>query len=256
MSENSAIEWTDHTFNPWWGCTKVSPGCKHCYAEGMAKRFGGDIWGPGRPRRTFGDATWAKPLLWNRRAVEAGVRSRVFCASMADVFDDDAPPGERERLWALIEGTPALDWQVLTKRPENVASMIPAAWRLALPTNVWLGVSVESPEYYWRVEALRRLPAATRFLSVEPLLEAVPDLDLCGIDWAIVGGESGPQARPLDAAWVRQVRDACHRRNVPFFFKQWGGRNKKAAGRELDGVTHDAFPTGLAGRRRETYAAR
>lgn len=242
MSENSAIEWTDHTFNPWWGCTKVSTGCKHCYAEGMARRFGGDIWGPGRSRRTFGDATWQKPLAWNRRAAESDMRSRVFCASMADVFDETGPDSERARLWDLIDATPALDWQVLTKRPESVMDMIPARWRTALPTNVWLGVSVESPEYYDRAAILSQIPACVRFLSVEPLLERVPDLPLSGIYWVIVGGESGPKSRPMSADWVREVRDTCAREGVAFFFKQWGGRNKKAAGRDLDGRIHDALP--------------
>jgi protein gp37 len=242
MAENTSIEWTDHTFNPWWGCTKVSPGCKHCYAETMARRFGGDIWGPGRSRRTFGDEHWQQPLRWERRAVASGRRLRVFCASMADVFEAGAPASQRERLWHTIEATPHLDWQILTKRPEAITDHLPREWIASPRANVWLGTSVEDQTRASRAETLASVPAKVRFLSVEPLIGPVPELPLAGIDWVIVGGESGPRSRPMDSSWVLDIYAQCRAAHVPFFFKQWGGRDKKAAGRKLRGRTHDAMP--------------
>lgn len=242
MANDTLIEWTDHTFNPWWGCTKVSPGCTHCYADRMATRWGHDIWGKGKERRRFGDKHWAEPLKWNRAAEAAGRPARVFCASMADVFEAGAPRSDRRRLWALIEATPSLRWQLLTKRPERILDQIPAAWRRKAPENVWYGTSVESRDFTWRVHELKRVPASVRFLSVEPMLGAIPRLPIAGVDWVIAGGESGPGARRMDIDWVRQVRDRCVGRGVPFFFKQWGGVNKKRTGRLLDGRTWDEFP--------------
>ena len=225
MGKDSKIAWTDHTFSPWWGCQRVSPGCEHCYAEAFAKRVGQKVWGPTSPRRFFGDKHWAEPLAWNRSAEKDGARLRVFCSSMADVFeareDLDEP---RVRLWQLIADTPALDWQLLTKRPENVLAMVPPAWLEGWPANAWLGTTTEDQK---RLEArmahMRRVPALVRFLSAEPLLEplnlaeALPD-----VSWVIVGGESGPGARPCHVDWIRSIVGQCIGGDVPVFVKQLG----------------------------------
>ena len=273
MGKATAIEWTDHTFNPWWGCTKVSPGCDHCYAEAWARRVGKSVWGHHEPRRFFSEAHWREPRAWNAEAAKAQQRKRVFCASMADVFEDrrdlDAP---RERLWQLIAETPHLDWQLLTKRPHTVARLAP--WKKNWPSNVWLGTTVEDQERAkLRIPALLRIPAKVRFLSCEPLLGAVDLTALIakqqhGIDWIIAGGESGPGARPMAPVWLRRLRDFCHQRDIAFHFKQWGhwapqsppaesrkkittlsegivlyAVGKRAAGRRLDGETWDQLPT-------------
>lgn len=243
MSERTGIEWTDHTFNPWWGCEKVSPGCAHCYAEGVSNRYEGPgLWGAGHRFRFFGEKHWQAPLRWNRRAEAEGVRRRVFCASMADVFEERPELEEhRARLFDLIEQTPLLDWQVLTKRPEFARDWIAReGWAAGLePRNVWMGVSIENARHTWRADVLRAIPAAVRFISAEPLLgslferasdltygraidrsvtedEAVEimararrPLDLTGIDWVIVGGESGKGARPFDVGWAREIVSAC-----------------------------------------------
>jgi protein gp37 len=268
LAKNSKIEWTTHTFNPWWGCVKMSPACKHCYAESWAKRLGEPVWGIKAPRRFFGDRHWAEPLQWNRIAIETGVRARVFCASMADVFEDrdDLDP-HRDRLWKLIEATPGLDWLLLTKRPDRVLVCTP--WGTKWPRNIWLGTTTEDQE--WgdeRLAALAEIPAAVRFISAEPLLGP---LSLRGwtkaVDWVITGGESGPKARPSSPSWFRTLLNECMAADIPFHFKQWGdwapgqGLNlakarsaaaedgttmlrigKKAAGRELDGMTWDGLP--------------
>ncbi|MEM8791072.1 MAG: phage Gp37/Gp68 family protein [Pseudomonadota bacterium] len=276
MAENTDIQWAHHSFNPWTGCTKVSPACDHCYAEGWAKRSGHVEWGPhGARRRT---KTWGDPLKWNRQAKAEGRRYRVFCASLADVFDNhkSIDPKWRTELWALIAATPHLDWLLLTKRPQNIAKMLPDGWNGGWP-NVWLGTTVENQE-----EAIRRiphllsLPAWVHFLSCEPLLGPVllrhtwlggrKRVDGKGIiyerrphhvtegrsahspqfiDWVITGGESGPNYRPADPDWFRSLRDQCAAAGVPFLFKQWEGRTQKqikAMGRELDGVVHDGYP--------------
>lgn len=257
MGENSKIEWTHHTFNPVWGCVKVSEGCANCYAETFAKRTGHNIWGPAATtqRRTFGDKHWQEPLKWHDDAVKSGERRRVFCASMADVFE--AHPQlhtERALLWVLIEQTPALDWLLLTKRPENINAMIPGAWHpdsgySRWPVNVWLGTSVENQEQAdKRIPELARTPARIRFLSCEPLLGPVDLSPYMGgeyetgvewsgmhergyeppdVQWVIVGGESGPKARPMDADWVRSVRDQCNGAGVAYFVKQMGGVRDK-----------------------------
>lgn len=254
MGENSKIEWTDHTYNPWWGCVKVSPGCEHCYAETFAKRTGHAIWGPAATtqRRTFGDKHWQEPLKWNEDAVKAGRPQRVFCASMADVFEDHPQLlEERLRLWKLIDQTPMLDWLLLTKRPENIVEMAPCSWVTdGCPSNVWIGTSVENQAAAnKRLPVLASIPAKVHFLSCEPLLGPV-DLSpwMRKIEWVIAGGESGHSARPMEADWVRSLRDQCQAAAVPFFFKQWGGRNKKAAGRELDCRTWDQIPIAIFAR--------
>ncbi len=255
MGETTKIEWTDHTFNSWWGCTKVSPGCEHCYAESLDKRIGGDHWGPGKARRIFGEKHWNEPRRWNAAAKKEGRRHRVFCSSMADVFDAEAPAGELDKLWALIRETPHLDWQLLTKRPERILESLPfdwgAGWR-----NVWLGCTVEDQRRAdERIPHLLRVPARVRFLSCEPLLESV-DLtnylrcaecrdprdpedrfpviepeeyfrcgrgEVCpGIHWVIVGGESGGGSRPFDLRWARSLIDQCSRAKTSVFVKQLG----------------------------------
>jgi len=240
MSANTSIEWTDHTMNPWWGCSRVSPGCANCYAETFAHRFGVQ-WGKGATRRPASEKVWVQPRIWNAAAKKSGKRARVFCASMADVFDDEAPYGARPRLFQLIRETPWLDWQLLTKRPENIADFLPRDWDNGYQ-NVWLGISVENqPMAEKRIPILLKIPAAVRFLSCEPLLGPVsfrwaswmsmpsrPDgssnhLDgLRGIHWVIAGGESGNGARPMHPDWARHLRDQCQEAAIPFLFKQWG----------------------------------
>ena len=246
MSQGSPIEWTHHTFNPWWGCTKVSLGCQNCYAESLSKRYGHTVWGAGVNRRFFSEKHWQEPLKWNKQARESGERARVFCASMADVFEDfSSLDAERNRLWNLINETPWLDWQLLTKRPENVLLMVP--WGQKWPENVWIGTSVENQQVAnLRVPILKAIPASIRFLSCEPLLGAIDTLDLTGIHWLIVGGESGHGHRPIEEEWVRQLRDNCVNSGVAFFFKQWGGRTSKSQGRILDHEEWAEFPSCLS----------
>lgn len=269
MGKNSSIEWTHHTFNPWWGCVKVSPACKHCYAEAWAKRVGQGVWGKRAPRRTFSEAHWLQPLAWNREALAEGLRKRVFCASMADVFEErrDLDPW-RERLWGLIEATPQLDWLLLTKRSDAVGRLAP--WSTAWPANVWIGTTIENQ--HWadkRLEEFANLRARVRFLSCEPLLGPL-DLTrwLDRLSWVITGGESGPRARPMHPLWVEGLRDQCSAAGVPFHFKQWGDwrpvasdatrtiraleqggvrvvverLGKREAGRVLSGRTWDELP--------------
>lgn len=277
MAQNSSIEWTDHTFNPWWGCSKVSPACLHCYAETWAKRVGQKVWGVGAPRRFFGDAHWGEPLRWNAEALSSGIRRRVFCASMADVFESRPELiEEREKLWTLIEATSGLDWLLLTKRPQNISRFAP--WTKDWPENVWVGTTVENQ--HWaevRLPQLLTIPAKRRFLSCEPLLGPVylnrwmskRPKRLYPIDWVIAGGESGPKARAMLPGWARDLRDQCRDARIPFHFKQWGHwapaqkkavfakefwdevekrlirmepLGKKSAGRFLDGKTWDEVP--------------
>lgn len=253
MSEQTGISWTDHTFNPWWGCVKVSPACDICYAERDSIRYGHHIWGKDSPRRFFTDKHWENPVKWNRAAEKEGVRRRVFCASMADVMEDrDDLRHSRVRLFNLIDDTPHLDWLLLTKRPMNFRRFLPALWHGSPRPNVWLGTTVESSEYLWRIDALKEVDAVVHFLSMEPLISAVPMIGehLEDIEWVIAGGESGGKlARPLPTEWVRQIRDACTVRGVPFHFKQWGEHNgdlvrigKKKAGSLLDGIDWKEFP--------------
>lgn len=235
MGKNSAIGWTHHTFNPWWGCVEVSPACDECYARIFANRLGFKVWGPDAPRRFFGDEHWRGPLNWNAAALREGRRARVFCASMADVFEvREELDASRRRLWDLIEATPALDWLLLTKRALEIRRMVPRAWLERPRRNVWYGVTVETPDYLWRLEALRRTPAGLRFISYEPALLDVR-WPLEGIDWLIAGGLSSPKDQPADPAIVRSARDQAIASGVAFFFKQWGGRTPTANGNLLDG---------------------
>ena len=261
MGEKTKIEWTDFTFNPWWGCSRVSPACRFCYADRDASRYGYELWRRHGERRMLSGANWAKPLKWNREAEKAGIPAKVFCASMADVFEDHPQVAEpRERLWEVIEATPWLHWQLLTKRPENVTQMAP--WGDSWPAHVWLGTSVETMRFAeQRIPILLDIPAKVRFLSCEPLLE---ELDLsrwlipwnravqhstdnpthvlgpygdsfsevgcddCGFDsmdginWIIVGGESGPKSRPTEVAWVESLIMQCRMTGVRPFVKQLG----------------------------------
>jgi protein gp37 len=308
MAENTKIEWATHTFNPWEGCQKVGPGCDNCYAENRNARFAGGTainWGPGAPRRHTSPANWRKPLAWNEGHAEFfakhGHRQRVFCASLADVFDNAVDSAWRGELWRLIVATPNLDWLLLTKRIGNAWNMLPAflgndpAGEYPLP-NVWIGATIVNQEEADRdIPKLLTLPAAKRFLSMEPLLGTVdltridlnghseiyplkgttgcedddgnPAPNIPALDWVIVGGESGPGARPMHPDWARGLRDQCAAVGVPFLFKQWGDWadadhsvggdwpaniwsdgaisvkvGKKAAGRLLDGITHDGVP--------------
>lgn len=266
MGERTAIEWTDHTWSPWWGCVEVSPACDHCYARVLAHRLGFSVWGKDTPRRELSEVHWHQPYKWQRAAELEGVRRRVF-PSMCDPFEfrgqDEKASGQIGRLrgdfFCLIEGTPSLDWLLLTKRPQNVRRMVPDRWHCGAPGNVWIGATIEDRAHLWRLDQLRRVAARVRFLSIEPLLEDLGPLDLAGIDWVIVGGESGPKARPMRPDWVRSIRDQCAVAGVPFFFKQWGewgpfgqagvGMNnalikigKKAAGRDLDGREWSDLP--------------
>lgn len=230
MSANSKIEWTDHTFNPWIGCTKVSPACDHCYAEvSTPSRTLGVTWGAGQPRRRTSDANWALPERWNAQAeafhAQHGRRQRVFCASLADVFDNQAPQAWRDDLWALIEATPHLTWMLLTKRPQKIVGMVPPAWLIHPPANVWYGSTIENrATLAQRAHHLAEVPAALRFWSCEPLLEDLGDVTplLTGLGLIIAGGESGPKARPSHPVWWRSLRNQCVKAGKPFHFKQWG----------------------------------
>ncbi|HVT78337.1 MAG TPA: phage Gp37/Gp68 family protein [Acidimicrobiales bacterium] len=250
MGENSNIGWTDHTHNPWWGCARVSEGCQKCYAETFANRLGLDLWGKTSPRRFFGDDHWAKPLRWNRKAIAVGERHRVFCASMADVFEDrDDLVDERARLFDLIEQTTQLDWLLLTKRPENVAALAARWMGSTWPANVWLGTTVEHQDAAERrIPILLEVPARLRFLSCEPLLGPVDVTPWLSpgprrVDWVIAGGESGATRRAFDVAWAEALLDQCAAAGVPFFFKQHGGRTPNEGGCLIRGAEHKQFPT-------------
>ena len=239
MSDNSSIEWTDATWNPLRGCTKVSPGCKHCYAETFAERFRGV---PGHPYdlRLVPDKL-AEPLRWKTSRM-------VFVNSMSDLFHEDVPDDYVVAVVKVMELASWHTFQVLTKRANRMRALLSSKLRFAAKhQNIWWGVSVEDRKYGLpRIEQLCAAPASIRFLSVEPLLEDLGRIRLRGIDWVIVGGESGAGARPLNVRWARSVRDQCARQNVAFFFKQWGGVQKKKAGRELDGRTYDEMPARVA----------
>lgn len=242
MGEQTSISWCHHTFNIVIGCTKVSEACHFCYAEAMSKRMGLDVWGPNKPRKVLSADYWKAPLKWDRIAAVMGERRRVFCSSMADVFEDHPTVAEqRLRLWPLIERTPNLDWLLLTKRPENIGQFIPES---GLAKNVWLMTTIEKPEYLSRADWLKAIPATVHGLSMEPLLADFPTFSehADGIDFVIVGGESGPNHRPLNMDHVRRLRDECLSRGIAFHFKQVGGRLPNSNGCLLDGVEYKQFP--------------
>lgn len=234
MSETSSIEWTDATWNPVTGCTKISPGCKNCYAETFAERFRGV---DGHPyEQGFDLKLWSErlvlPLTWKKS-------KRIFVNSMSDLFHEHVPDSFIVEVFDTMSQAHWHQFQVLTKRAERLKSI---ASDLSWTDNIWMGVSVENADYSFRVELLREVDAHVRFLSIEPLLGPIPDLNLDRIDWVIVGGESGNRARPIEGDWVIDIRDQCKKAKVPFFFKQWGGRNKKKTGRILEGRTWDEMP--------------
>lgn len=237
MAGPTRIEWTDSSWNPVTGCTKVSPGCKHCYAERMATRL--RAMGQRAYRNGFQVTLHPEllraPLRWRRPRT-------IFVNSMSDLFHESIPFSFLEQVFAVMEEASWHSFQILTKRSRYLRDVAPA---LRWPRNVWMGVSVESNEYSTRIDDLRTVPAAVRFLSLEPLLGPIPELGLHGIDWVIVGGESGPGARPMQPEWVREIRDRCLAAGCAFFFKQWGGVNKKRAGRLIDGRTWDDTPVSL-----------
>lgn len=240
MSDGSKIEWTDATWNPVRGCSKISPGCKNCYAATFAERFRGVAGHPyeqGFDLRLIPEKL-EQPLLWKRK------RS-IFVNSMSDLFHEEVPANYIERVTDVMLRADWHIYQVLTKRSDRMAEMTNASLRHAAESrHIWWGVSVEDRKYGLpRVEHLRQSYASVRFLSVEPLLEDLGEIDLSGMSWVIVGGESGPRARPMQREWVVSLREQCEAANIPFFFKQWGGVRKKKAGRELDGRTHDAVPS-------------
>lgn len=281
MAENTKIEWADHTFNPWTGCTKVSPACDHCYAEGWAKRSGHVKWGSGQQRRRTSDANWRMPLKWNREAERTGVRPRVFCASLADVFDNEVDPAWRADLFKLIADTQNLNWLLLTKRVGNVMKManevadmprtgshtghlIAHQWRNGSPPkNVWLGATVVNQEEADRdIPKLLAVPAAKRFLSIEPMLSPMllpferlrewnriallnqQEHAVSRIDWVIVGSESGSGARrdPNMVSWVASLRDQCVNAGVAFLWKQDVIDGKKIGAPQLEGQSWQQFP--------------
>ncbi len=239
MSDGSAIEWTDATWNPVRGCTKISPGCKHCYAETFAERWRGiegHPYGQGFDLRLVPEKL-SEPLGWKRPR-------KVFVNSMSDLFQDGVDDDFIRRVFDTMNRADWHTYQVLTKRAERMRDVTRALPReLVRRSHIWLGVSVEDRRYGLpRVDLLRDVPAGVRFLSIEPLLEDLGEIDLTNIDWVIVGGESGPRSRHMQAAWVRSIQRQCAAQKVPFFFKQWGGVQKSKAGRELDGRTWDEFP--------------
>lgn len=234
MGTKSAIEWTSATWNPVTGCTKVSPGCKNCYAERIARR----LQAMGQPNYLNGfDVTVHErmlplPLKWRKPRI-------IFVNSMSDLFHEDVPAAFIHRVFGVMNEADWHVFQVLTKRSARLVELNP---KLPWAPHIWMGVTVESEDYVSRMDDLRRTEAATKFVSFEPLLGPMPNLDLSGIDWVIVGGESGPGARPMRREWAREIRDQCLDAEVPFFFKQWGGTRKRAAGRQLDGRTWDEMP--------------
>ncbi len=234
MAFQSSIEWTESTWNPVTGCTKVSPGCKHCYALRMSKRLqamGNRNYANGF-KLTLQPHMLEMPLRWKKP-------QRIFVNSMSDLFHKDVPTAFILQVFDVMARADWHEYQVLTKRPERVAELNPI---LPWQPQIWMGTSVETTDYVHRIDLLRMTTAQVRFLSLEPLLGPLPDLNLKGIDWVIVGGESGPGARPIEKEWVTDIRRQCRAAKTAFFFKQWGGVNKKRSGRELDGRTYDEMP--------------
>jgi len=232
-----------YTHNEWWGCSApAGAGCDHCYAAAIDRRTGGDHFGIGTAPRLTKEQNRNKPYRWNREAEATGVRAKVFCGSMMDFFDKNAPAGARESLWGKIKSTTSLDWQLLTKRPSNIPGMLPSDWSNGYD-NVWLGVTVENRRSgLRRLEQLRNIPAKVRFLSVEPLLEDLGEIDLTGIHWVIVGGESGGGYRAMEHAWAARVLAQCREQGVSAYFKQWGGTSSDAGGCVFNGAEIKQWP--------------
>lgn len=234
MSTQSSIEWTECTWNPVSGCTKISPGCAHCYAERMAKRL--QAMGQYRYRNgfkvTLHPEVIEEPYQWKKPRV-------VFVNSMSDLFHEDIPANYIQSIFEVMNNTPRHTYQILTKRSERLAELAPI---LNWSDNIWMGVTVENNKYLHRVDHLRQVDAHIRFLSLEPLLGPLDELNLPGINWVIVGGESGPNARPIKEEWVLTIKNKCVFSDIPFFFKQWGGFNKKKNGRMLEGRQWDELP--------------
>ena len=241
MADNSAIEWTDATWNPVTGCTKIGPGCDHCYAERFAERFRGVR---GHPYERGFDLTLrperlSQPARWRRSRM-------IFVNSMSDLFHKHVSNEFVDQVFDVMEAVHHHIYQVLTKRSSRLASYVNRRYaHRPAPRHIWLGVSVEDRPRAKRIKHLQRANATIRFLSIEPLLGRLGPVDLCGIDWVILGGESGPGARPMDIDWARDVRDQCADQGVQFFFKQWGGRTSKAGGRTLDEQLHNGYPPGF-----------
>lgn len=238
MSQKTIIAWTQRTWNPWRGCTKISPGCDNCYMFTAQRRYGRD------PEVVTRTKTWGDPLKWQREAERAGRTELVFTCSWSDWFHKNADPWRAEA-WAVVKSCPNLTFQILTKRPNRIKHHLPADWGEGYP-NVWLGISIESDHYAYRADTLRRVPAAIRFISGEPLLGPLPSLDLTGIHWLIVGGESGPGYRPMATEWARDLRDKAEASGTAFFFKQ-SSAPRTEMGIELDGEIIRQYPrTALA----------
>jgi protein gp37 len=245
MAQKTAIAWTDHTFNVAWGCTKVSQGCKNCYAESLSKRYGHAVFGPTAERRTFGAKHWQDPLKWNADKAHGirgvGSNQLVFTSSMCDVFEDHPQIiGQLPLLWETIRRTPCLDWQIVTKRPERIAQSLPDDW-CAGYANVWLGTSIENMDVAHRADELRAVPSVVRFISYEPALGPLDDLDLNGLHWIIYGGESGKGYRPHDLDWPRMMELKCEEAGIAFFFKQ-SPAYRTELGTLLDGRSVKQFP--------------
>jgi len=235
MATGSLIEWTQSTWNPLTGCTKISPGCKHCYAERLAKRLqmmGQANYANGF-KLTLHDSSLGLPLRWRKPQT-------IFVNSMSDLFHRDVPAGFISRVFGVMRSAEWHRFQILTKRSDRLLELDPV---LPWAEHIWMGVTVESADYAFRIDHLRSTRAAVKFLSCEPLLGPMPGLDLHGIDWVIVGGESGPGARPMDETWVTDIRDQCVRTSIPFFFKQWGGTSRRTRGRQLQGRFWDEMPS-------------
>jgi protein gp37 len=236
MADVTAIAWTHHTWNPIEGCRRVSEGCRNCYMHDQLRRFGRD---PSVPRRT---KTWEQPYRWEQRSRQTGVPELVFTCSLSDWFIEEMDRW-RDDAWEVVRDCPHLIFQILTKRPQRIQDHLPADWGAGY-ANVWLGVSIESNDYRWRADLLRQVPARVRFISAEPLLGPLPDLDLTGIHWLIVGGESGPHFRPMDLDWARDLRDRAKAAGVAFFFKQSAGL-LPGRGELLDDREWKEFPAGF-----------
>jgi len=248
MAGASDIEWTEATWNPIAGCKVLSPGCTNCYAMRMAARLQamGRWKYEGTTRKSGRRHVWTGKVVLDFDALDVPLKwrkpKRIFVNSMSDLFQDAVPEDFIRKVWLTMERAHWHTFQILTKRPDRMAAVLKRDGFSVLP-NVWLGTSIEDAERLSRLEALRATPAQVRFVSFEPLLGPIPDVDLSGIHWAVVGGESGPNSRPIDEAWVKDIKHNCRRNSVAFFFKQWGGHNKKAAGRKLNGRTWDEYPT-------------